>query len=390
METVKEHFRVTKSDTSRSSHKSGGKKKSKFLAYLLWLFGGLCGLHHFYLGRDIQGLLWWCTFGGYFGVGWFRDLFYIGKYVDYANDDEHYRRKMAFEIRANPKPPFSSCRFTGMVMVGYLFSTVVSLAIPEDKVGGLSWEWLHAFTPLAAAFGVWAVGNIGHETGAIKWPALSAYAIWGLGNPLRAFVFKFTNLDIDESMSFTIMILVAACVFDKVKKWRVRRKKTAGVCKRMLIISACCLLYMSLWSSYLYFNAKVTDENGEEVPFHEALGHFFNSPWWLDVKQSLLDVWNFAQAHGWMETWRQIVTLSDPSGEQNAFKVLGLMSGASQTEIKQQCKTLAVKYHPDKAKDEVSKKESQDRFFEVQQACELLSNSRVKRRRRNKQFKEEL
>lgn len=51
------------------------------------------------------------------------------------------------------QPPFSTVRFTGMVVVAYLFSTVVSLAIPEDIVGGLSWQWLHVFTPLAAALG---------------------------------------------------------------------------------------------------------------------------------------------------------------------------------------------------------------------------------------------
>lgn len=51
------------------------------------------------------------------------------------------------------QPPFSTVRFTGMVVVAYLFSTVVSLAIPEDNVGGLSWQWLHVFTPLAAALG---------------------------------------------------------------------------------------------------------------------------------------------------------------------------------------------------------------------------------------------
>lgn len=67
-----------------------------------------------------------------------------------------------------------------------------------------------------------------------------------------------------------------------------------------------------------------------------------------------------------------------------------MRSGATQAEIKNQCRTLAVKYHPDKAKDEIAKKEAQDRFFEVQQACELLSNSRAKRRRKNKQFNEEL
>lgn len=72
------------------------------------------------------------------------------------------------------------------------------------------------------------------------------------------------------------------------------------------------------------------------------------------------------------------------------FKVLELRSGATQTEIKNQCRTLAVKYHPDKAKDDVTRKDVQNLFFEVQQACELLSNSRAKRRRRNKQFNEEL
>lgn len=71
-------------------------------------------------------------------------------------------------------------------------------------------------------------------------------------------------------------------------------------------------------------------------------------------------------------------------------QVLELRSGASQSEIKNQCRTLAVKYHPDKAKDEATKKEVQNRFFEVQQACELLSNSRAKRRRRNKQYNDEL
>jgi len=40
-----------------------------------------------------------------------------------------------------------------MVVVAYLFSTVVSLAIPEDNVAGLSWQWLQIFTPLAAALG---------------------------------------------------------------------------------------------------------------------------------------------------------------------------------------------------------------------------------------------
>jgi DnaJ family protein C protein 22 len=37
--------------------------KSKAITYVLWLFGGLLGLHHFYLGRDKQAFLWFSTFG---------------------------------------------------------------------------------------------------------------------------------------------------------------------------------------------------------------------------------------------------------------------------------------------------------------------------------------
>jgi TM2 domain-containing membrane protein YozV len=37
---------------------------SLFVAYILWLVGGFFGLHHFYLGRDLQAFLWWCLPGG--------------------------------------------------------------------------------------------------------------------------------------------------------------------------------------------------------------------------------------------------------------------------------------------------------------------------------------
>ena len=55
------------------------------VTYLLWLLGGWLGLHHFYLGRDKQALVWWCLPGGYFGLGWFRDLWRIPEYVREAN-----------------------------------------------------------------------------------------------------------------------------------------------------------------------------------------------------------------------------------------------------------------------------------------------------------------
>lgn len=92
-----------RSRTNNKSKNSSNHNKSKILTYLLWLVGGVCGLHHFYLGRDLQGVLWWCTFGGYFGFGWLRDLFYIGEYVADANKDEKYMKKVDYMVRVYEK-----------------------------------------------------------------------------------------------------------------------------------------------------------------------------------------------------------------------------------------------------------------------------------------------
>jgi TM2 domain-containing membrane protein YozV len=60
--------------------------KNTLLAYLLWLLGGcgVLGLHRFYLGRWISGLIWLFTGGGFF-IGALIDLFLIPSMVDIEN-----------------------------------------------------------------------------------------------------------------------------------------------------------------------------------------------------------------------------------------------------------------------------------------------------------------
>jgi TM2 domain-containing membrane protein YozV len=60
--------------------------KSKTTAYLLWLPGliGLCGLHHFYLGRTVKGVVWLLTLG-ILGIGQMIDLFTLGGDVERCN-----------------------------------------------------------------------------------------------------------------------------------------------------------------------------------------------------------------------------------------------------------------------------------------------------------------
>ena len=58
--------------------------KSKGLAYVLWFFFGWAGIHRFYVGKVVTGVIYLFT-GGLLGFGWFIDLFLLGGYVDTYN-----------------------------------------------------------------------------------------------------------------------------------------------------------------------------------------------------------------------------------------------------------------------------------------------------------------
>jgi TM2 domain-containing membrane protein YozV len=60
------------------------RRRSFVVAYLLWFFLGLLGIHRFYLGRPVSGVIWLLT-GGLLGIGWFFDLFWTGVMVDDDN-----------------------------------------------------------------------------------------------------------------------------------------------------------------------------------------------------------------------------------------------------------------------------------------------------------------
>ncbi|CAB3384691.1 Hypothetical predicted protein [Cloeon dipterum] len=260
-----------------------------------------------------------------------------------------------------------------MVLVSYIWSCIFWMAIPEDEVGGINFRPLIYLTPIPCALGVWAVGNVGRERGAIWWPLGIAFAT----TPVLWFW--------DDGTWFTAMTFCSSFGFDTLaKQWRKTYPKKRSLRSRILVLSFCTLLYCGLFTSYLYFNGKITDSDGEEIKFQDAVHHFFTSPWWLDLKQSLVDTWTFAQHHGWAEVWKQIIDLSDPHGEINAHKVLGVSQTATQSEITAKWRALSREFHPDKVKDELERKKAQERFMEIQQAYEVLSKMRSKRTAKNK------
>lgn len=66
--------------------------KTNGIAYLLWLLGlvGFCGIHRFYAGKWITGLLWLFT-GGLLFIGQLIDLLLIPGQIERANVRDEVR-----------------------------------------------------------------------------------------------------------------------------------------------------------------------------------------------------------------------------------------------------------------------------------------------------------
>ncbi|EDW46209.1 GM13353 [Drosophila sechellia] len=190
-------------------------QKSVVIAYLCWLFGGIFGLHHLYLHRDRHAFIWWCTLGGYMGIGWMGELFLIPEYVRDANEDPKFVKMFVAKLQAYPKPPYSSKRFVGQVMIGHLFGQVCSMAIPETLVVGWDLSFLHWAIPLFVSLGVWLVGNIWPGAGCMVGTALlAAY----LAYPARYLIY-------DETYSVLAHWSPAYSVLSKIKSNRRRKNK---------------------------------------------------------------------------------------------------------------------------------------------------------------------
>lgn len=337
------------------------KRKSLFLTYLIWLIWGWFGLHHLYLGRDIQAFLWWSTIGGFFGLGWFRDLWRIPEYVDDANDEPYFVEELKRKIRLRKEPAFSVTRFAGQMLVGYFYAILIRLAIPEEV------KWLPSLlVPLGVAIGVYLVGNIGRERGDFKYPLVAAF----ITNIALTFL-------TGEEPGYMYVALFAAIFFQNHREFRKDKREKKNPCKRLQYLAVGGIVICCLWSSFLYFNAQVTTEDGETVKLRDAINHFFQSPVWLEFKEVFWGLYEEGQQNGWDNFYEEFVKALDPRGEKNAYRVLGLTEDATQEEIKRRYKKLAVKWHPDRNQD--NKEEAQQKFMEIQEAYEILSNIKARR-----------
>ncbi|EFC39089.1 TM2 domain-containing protein [Naegleria gruberi] len=59
-------------------------EKDVMIAYLLWFFVGMLGIHRFYLDSPVMGIVYFLT-GGLCGIGWLIDICLIPGMVEDCN-----------------------------------------------------------------------------------------------------------------------------------------------------------------------------------------------------------------------------------------------------------------------------------------------------------------
>jgi len=340
---------------------------SVILTYVLWLVGGWLGLHHFYLGRDKQAFLWWSTFGGCFGLGWLRDFFRIPSYVaDADTADEPFTPPY-------PYPPISWTRNLAQMFVGCLFGFMIRVVVPDDILQ----EYfvlkivVHLLIPVGVAVGIHLVGSIGdREEGSFY------YALLAASFPVP--------LILQEVTSLSYSALLGNLAYAYTRRWKLGPKPKRSLPKRVVSLTAAGILYLSVWSSILCFNVKFDGPDGEQVRLSDAIYNFFQSQAWQDFKSRASELWDVYWSEGWDNMWLRFKKDFDISGTQHACQILSVdCESATQEEIRSACRRLSREWHPDKHKEEEQKKIAQEKFIEIQDACQKLDEKRRKAKGRS-------
>ena len=346
-----------------------GMKKYCLLTFLFWLFGGWCGLHHFYLGRDRQGFLWATSWGGFL-IGWLRDFTSLARYTDEANN--------GYPIRASKRPALFSemHRMLGILVFVCFYRMIFVNAIPTSLPNYNLLVLLIA--PLGSSFGAYLVSNVGHISLSIKFPLVSAYA--------AEVLFGETHLLLEES-NVTIVSLVV-CI-SCVAGWRERqRNMEMSVCQRFCLWFGLGLVVLCLWGCYGYYNAEVYVENlGESVKLSNIIKSYFTSPEWAEFREVLYEAFWILIAGDYDEAYMRFTDDIAKSQIHNALRVLEFgndkeIESLTLEELKSAYKRLAREWHPDKVIDPDKKEEAQSRFIEIKEAYELLERHMKKQKTR--------
>lgn len=294
--------------------------KSLKKAYLLWCVGGLFGLHHVYLGRDKQALIWSMTFGGFL-IGLLRDLYRMPTYVNEANQDEEYMSRLKLKQSRLKTPGFLISRFIACILVGAYFGyaakyCLYSIDLDEDSPDVDLDEWYISLlkkllAPVVVGIIVYLIGTEGPYKCQLKWPLLGSLIAF------LADIYRNSNSNYSSPILATMFL-----------NWNIEwesddyfeKKQNKKLYKRIAYLSIGVILFSSMFGLFIWNNTSFTVD-GKKVTLKEAVHNFINSKELKELKNILNTIWNFYKAHGFKKLLNNFYYGYDADAVSNAYKV---------------------------------------------------------------------
>lgn len=298
--------------------------KRKLYAYILWLIGGIFGLHHVYLKRDRHAFIWFSTFGGFI-IGYLYDLFRMSEYLDYANNDDDFLNYLYRLMNRLKSPCFkSSYRFLGSIAVATLYGYIVQYSLPIEyaDTNYLLFYLVQLLAPLACAIGAYLVNTESYMQCDFKWSLIGSYiAILPLLFQHQKGVFYCAI----SSTLFTHWQLewrapVIAPTTSKSKEKPKAKAKQASLKKRLAILFVCAAIYGCFATSFFLHNATITID-GQTTPLKDAITNFFKSRAFQDLKTFFIRMWHIYRLYGFQRLKEEFLFGVDAYGITRAYEV---------------------------------------------------------------------
>lgn len=285
--------------------------KSIKRAYFCWLFGGLFGLHHFYLRRYKQGFIWSITFGGFL-IGWVRDVYRIPEYLKEVNEDPEYYeqlKKMQSQLKT---PLFFSSRFFSSLIVSYSISYVLQRTLYNDPK--IEFDpylvAMNIFIPAFISILVYLICTEGPMVCSFKWPFFGSYVAFAVdyfrnsGNYLNSVILAtlFLNWNLDWDTNY------------------LENKKKKKLFKSLLLTSIGFSFMFCCYTLCVVNNMKI-EKNGRNITIRESFEDIWNGPEMKQIKETIKILYEFYKAHGLRNFINYVYYGYDPESIRLAYEV---------------------------------------------------------------------
>lgn len=287
--------------------------KSVKNAYFLWLIGGLFGLHHIYLGRYKQALVWFSSLGGFF-IGLISDLYNMPEYVRESNEETSNIEKLKriqSELRA---PIFMESRFIGSIAVGFFYSYILNhnywfnseIYNESSNYSKLAFK---VFSPFFVSIIVYLIGTEGPYKCNIKWPIIGSFCSYLIESML--------NVKTDYNCA-----LLSTFFLNWNIEWDYRyyeNKKNNKLIKRIILLAG--YIFVALLISTFIWNNATVEIDGKKVLLKDSLKTFWNSKEVVQLRDAFTTLWNFYKVHGLKKLINHFFYGQDPEAVARAYKV---------------------------------------------------------------------